>query len=121
MTLRIRFEAIPARHRPEARNQRAASPHWRGRAVDGARKRHIRCVSEPVRLGQVRPFLARAELVLRELGGTDPEIRLALDQAERFLRDRLPKVVRGPPPDAKTRDWARLALERHQRRGDRGR
>lgn len=113
MALRIRFEFIEARHRPETKQHRAASMHWRGRAVNGAVKKHIGCVTEPVEPRAVEPFLMTAKKVLVELGGSEPEVNLALTSAKDFLHAHLRQAPAPPPPrDARAREWARAAIQR---------
>lgn len=91
MPLHLRFEKIAERHRVTTKKRRPASVHWRGRAVDGDRKRHILNIRHPVVPEEVAPFLAQAEQVLLDMGATPLAIQLELANAERFLMARVAK------------------------------
>jgi hypothetical protein len=104
MPLHLRFEKIAERHRLTTKKRRPASVHWRGRAVDGERKRHVSNVRHPVVPEEVAPFLAQAGQVLLDMGAAPSAIQLELANAERFLMARVAKpkapTVAPSVPDA---------------------
>lgn len=77
-------------------------------------------MGEPVRSEEVGLFLKKGGQVLKETGGTESEVRLALYPAKVFLLNHLLKAVPlAPPPRPDTRapDWARAVVERQRARG----
>ena len=92
MPVRIRFEFSKGRHRPEAKDPREAQDRWRGRAI-GAHglKRHIGMVGHVVDPDEIPVFMLEAERALRDMGGSDREVALALAHARTFLNAHLPK------------------------------
>ena len=119
VTVRGRFEFAKGRHRPEAEAPRAAADRWRGRAIgDYGVKRHIMRVGHVVDPDDIPKFMFRAEKTLREMGGSDLEVKLALDHARVFLNSHARKRS---PIDPRIAGWASVLLARQKGGGRRDR